>query len=401
MRKATELSVASIKSIGNVGAILYSPETGNLISRLNIGNAGDSIEVPESEDIEFRTLTGQTTFGPNYFKDQAKPLNLIVTGQTIVNPEIPLADIQTGLGMLIVVGQMVCPEHLAGAIQAKCRNVIGHMQTYPYTPSARFTIGNLVLDESYLNSLDADSDLVVVGDLNLPQVLSNDLLAQKVRSVVVTGRVTCREENAPVLLGRLDRKSGGPKVTTIPAGFEVVDKSLVLDASTLETLSATKLYCTRDVRIDADVTPETLGSKLERLVVQGHVICPEALKGVLAQKCNMLETEVVFYEGELWLIEDELTLQASRFDYLEGKATLVVFGDLRIASDIEPQTLAERLAKVHNFGDITCTPEQMSAIQARLGVNKGDLIDATQQEAEEEEEGEDGGGIGNIGYLPL
>jgi hypothetical protein len=45
--------------------------------------------------------------------------------------------------------------------------------------------------------------------------------------------------------------------------------------------------------------------------------------------------------------------------------------------------LAAQLAKVHNFGEIRCTPEQMAAIQARLGLNEGELVDSTQPKEEE------------------
>ena len=114
------------------------------------------------------------------------------------------------------------------------------------------------------------------------------------------------------------------------------------------------------------------------------------------KKCNLLETKAVFYEGELWHIEDKSELLSSRFDYLAGKATLVVRDELHISPAIEPKLLAERLEKIHLFAEVYCTPEQMGAIQARLGINEGELIDPTRVEREVEEEG-----MGNIGHLAL
>ena len=125
------------------------------------------------------------------------------------------------------------------------------------------------------------------------------------------------------------------------------------------------------------------------------LIAPAALRAVLAKQCNLLETAAVLYEGELWLIENESTLHADRFDYLEGKATLVVRGELTVANDVEPKLLAQHFAKVHNWGEIHCTPAQMSALQARLGTNKGEFI------TEEAVEDEDDNVIGNAAYLVL
>jgi hypothetical protein len=399
IRKATEESVANIKDIGNVGMLLYTPETAVLIQRLNMGNLGNSIEVP----ADARLLTGQVVFGQDYFKHQTTPLSLCVTGQIIVHPQIPAEDIETGLKELIIVGQMICPEHLSGAIQSKLRNIIGQTQTYTYTQSSRLTIGALTLDENYLRSLADGAEIVVIGDLKLPQVLPNNVFEQKVQRIQVTGKIVCREENAQVLFARLDDRTGQPQVTVIPTGFNVVEKQLLLDADLLKALPSQKLYCTERIQIEKDVTPEVLDSCLESLIARELVICPATLKEVIARKCNMLETDALFYEGDLWLVDNELTLPASRFDYLEGKATLVVLGELMLAPDVEPQVLINRLAKVHNFGEISCTPQQMGAIQSLLGVKYGELVDSTKRKADEDvdEEEEKLGGMGNVGYLAL
>lgn len=389
IRKATEESTASIRRIGNVGTLIYSPETIGFIPRLNMGNLGTSIEAPADAKI----VSGQIVFGPDYFKHQVEPLSMLVSGQLIVHPDVPAEDIEKGLRELVVTGRLICPEHLEGAIQAKLRNFIGQIQTY--TQSSRTTIGTLILDENYLRSLEDGAEIAVIGNLNLPKVLPNDLLAQKIRRIQVTGRLVCREENAQTLFACLDDKMSTPRTTIIPEGFELVEKPLVIDTDLLEALPARKLYCTNMVQIARNVTSEALDSRLEALVVKDIVVCPASLKEVISRKCNMLETEVVFYEGELWLVDDKLTLLKSHFDYLKDKPTLVVNGKLTIAPDIDPQMLVERLAKIHNFGKILCTPDKMGAIQSLLGINDGKL----QTEEEREEQGEEG--IGNVGHLAL
>ena len=69
--------------------------------------------------------------------------------------------------------------------------------------------------------------------------------------------------------------------------------------------------------------------------------------------------------------------------------------ELTIEDDIEPKILAERLHKVHNLGAILCTPAQMGALEARMGLNEGELVDSTQEQEKEEE------GIANVGHLAL
>ena len=74
---------------------------------------------------------------------------------------------------------------------------------------------------------------------------------------------------------------------------------------------------------------------------------------------------------------------------------MVVQGELMIAENVEPALLAQRFAKVHNWGEIHCTPAQMSALQARLGVNKGEFV--TDAGVADDDENV----IGNAAYLVL
>lgn len=389
LRTATEEAVAEIKQIDNVGEVLCTPETAGLVLHLNIGNMGTILEIP----ADAKMISGQTVINRDFFKSQTEASTIVISGQAIIKPEVTADDIKGGLGDLIITGQILCPEHLAGVIQSKARDLQG--QVLVYNPQAKLVMGNLTLDEHYLRALPDASELMVTGRLNASQVLPNDLLEQKIQKIQVGNRVVCREENAQVLMARLDDKAGSPKMTIIPAGFELVEQPLVLDAGLLGALPGRKLYCTRPVQIGEDVTAEVLDQALDALAAESLLVCPAALQPTIAQKCNLLQTQAIFYQGELWLVEGESTLLATRFDYLADKATLIVRGELTVAPEVEPRVLAERLDKVHLFGEIFCTPQQMAALQSRLGINQGELLDATAAEATGENE------IGNVGILKL
>lgn len=389
IRTATAEAVAAIEHIGNVGVIIYAPDTAHLIAQLNIGNMGAAVEMSGAVSLRM----GQEEFSRDAFKNQAGALHLAISGQAIIHPDVPVEDIEQGLGSLFVMGQVLYPEHLGGVLQSKLRHLAGQMKSYKY---AKLVAGNLTLDQSYLQTLQDGAELSVMGRLVATQLLPNDLLAQKIKAIEVSREIICREENSQTLLARLDNKSGTLQVTIIPTGFEPVEKELRLDAGLLEVLPGRKLYC-RQLQIGADVTAEALDKALEQLIVRDALICPAALKGSIARKCNLFETEAIFYEGELWLNSEDFSLAAARFDYLAGKATLINFGDVTIAPDVDPKLLADRLDKVHNFGDISGTTQQIAAIYARLGTNKGDLIDSSQSEAG----GVGGDRIGNVGHLKL
>lgn len=389
LRNASEESVAEIRRIGNVGAILYSPETAHLLPRLNIGNTGSTLSVPK----EAKVVTGEAKFDRHYPGALKEPLSLVVVGQLIVEPEVTLEDIEDKVNQLFVVGQIICPQHLMGAINGKLSELTGQIHTYG--ENAHFHMGQLTLDEGYLEGLEDDAEIHVLGKVDAPQILDEALLKVKLGKLQVLGKIQCREENVATLRAALVTSAAQPKISCVPAGFAPVERRLDLNSTTIAALPGRQLYCTGLVVVDAEIDAEALDAALDALVVTRLLIAPIALREVLTKKCNMLETKAIFYTGELWHIEDEGELLPSRFDYLADKVTLVVREHLHIAPDIDPKVLAERIDKIHNLAAISCTPAQMGAIQARLGLNEGELIDSTREEEEVEE------GMGNIGHLAL
>jgi hypothetical protein len=375
IRTATEAAVARIQRIDNIVNLLYSPETAALIGRLNAGNIVNSMEVPADAKLHqgLLVLNGET------FKGQASPLRMVVMGQLTVEADLSAQDIERGIDYLSVFGHVLCPEHLAGALEAKLQTLNGLMHVYPR--DGKPIVGRLTLDDG--------TTLVVTGKLNARDVLPNDLLERKVRKIVVADGVVCRAENAEVLLARLERKSGADKATVIPAGYELVERALVLTPALLEALPARKLYCTEIVRVQEDVTPEALDESLEALIVVEMLICPAALQGVMATKIDILETEAFFYEGKLWLVDGEATLSTAHLDYMGDETTLVVTGKLVVEPDVAPKALVERLVVVYNLGRIEGTAEQVAALEFKLGINEGSLKVVSTEEAAEESEPEE------------
>lgn len=405
LRKASAEDIARIAKIMNVGLVLCPGDPAELLAGRPIVNTGQMVQVPA--DIQFQLEQGKTRFSRAYFAGRTGPLDLIVMGSSRVDPDVPEEEIEEKLGRLVVVGSLSVPEHLEETVRRKIHTVVGSVRTYRCPPSARFMHGTLTLDEGYLEKLGDGSEFAVLGDLRLPQVLPDALLRRKFGALYVTGTITCHQENVAALRETL----AGEDVSfrTIPAGFTLVEEPLVIDSVALASLPGDKLYCTKRVQIEPDVSAAALDEHLAALIGKESVFCPAALKGVIAAKTDWTVTQVVLYEGALWIVDDERQLPAYALEALDGVATLVVFGELALDPDIAPETIAARLAKVHNMGQISCTPEQMAAIEPLLGMRDGDLVDATRVEgapagkperAEQEEE-EKLEFRGNSGYLAL
>ena len=389
LRKATAETIASIAKIGNVNILIYSRETAALIPKLNLGNINVSVEAP----ADAQAVTGQVIINREFLEGREHPLFLVVTGQVLVEPEVTAADVEAGIAGLVVVGQILCPEPAMGAIQAKTTQLVGQNKAYP--ASGRLIMGSLTMDQTFLRGSQDGTELVILGSLRLPEILPNDLIEQKIAQLYVTGGIRVHQANAELIQARL--ANGTRKMTIIPEGYTLVANPLVLDDTVLSALPSANLYCLERVEVERSASADLLDEQIEQMVVKDMLLCPAALKGIMSHKCNLLETKAIFYEGDLWLVDGSEQLAASRFEYLDGKATLVVTGALAIDEDLEPSVLASRLAKVHNLGAIECTSEQKGALQARLGLNEG-MIGA----GEAEEKLEEGARYqGNVNHLVL
>lgn len=387
LRTTSEETLRSIGRIENVAVLLYSPQNAESVAHLTTTNVASMLEVPADAQV----ITGQKVIRPGFVDELSEPMNAVVIGQVMVMPDVQADEVRNGIERLAITGQLLYPEQVAGVIQSKVSHISG--QTIAYPGEARLTIGKLNLTRSYLESVEDGTTFVVIGTVSARTVLPNDLIDRKVRGMQVVGSLTCREENAALLLSRMDDSMGFAQTTVIPEGFEPVDGSLTLDEVLLEALPARRLYC-RDLRIADEVTPEQLDGALDALHVSNLLVAPAALNTVLARKCNLLETDAVLYRGALWKFDDEHTLHPQRFDLLEGPVTIVITGELAIAPDVEPAVLAQRVDKVHNFGEISCTPAQMAALQGLAGKGHGEFIDNTAAT-------ESSAVLGNTAYLKL
>ena len=394
MRDTTEETAATIRHI-NAGNVLVTPRTRAFLASFSV-NMGNLMEVPDGAHL----VTGQEILGHEAFTASGDPHPLANMGTLILKPDVSQEDIDRTWSVIVNLGRLIYPDQ-AGGLANKITDNKGSLCVYP--SSAHLIVGDLTLDEGYLNALAAHTELVITGNLNVHQGVSDTLIDQKIASLQVMGKVTAHEEQWPALAKRFDTQGGTPEAVIIPKGYEVAEQALTISTQTLKGWSNRNIYCVERVLIRTDVTPDLLDRAIGGLISKESIVCPGGLSTVLSKKCNTLTTTVHYYEGTLWLVENELTLRASRFDFLEEKATLFVTGVVTIDPDLEPQRLFDGLAGVYNWGVLSCRPNQMGALEARMLLNEGVLNDSTPtpETEDDEKKKEDGTVTINVGNFKL
>jgi len=391
MRNTTKETVDKIGVIKNANVILVSPETAGFLTGIPAKNINTVAEIPA--DAKIQTCISHVTINASYLSSTSAPRFLLVMGHVIVEPDATLELIDAKLEGMVIMGKLICPETVTGLLQSKAKLLMGSTTTYP--EDAVLVANSLVMDDAFLNTLDNGSQLVVTGSLRVVDDITSELIEQKIRGLHAHGNILCRQEHALAIKAKL---VGSRSMTVIPAGHRLVEGSLTLDELTLQTLESEQLFCMGDVIISADVDLQALDRAISSLATLGVILCPVALKDVLKTKCDMLDNRVALYEGTLWYIDDDRQLLPDQFNYIDGLMTIVVRADLMIGSDVSPETILERIHKIHNLGDIICRPEHVPAIEARLGLREGDVVTPKTDDAESADEGPS---IGNANVLVL
>ncbi len=383
MRETTEQVASRILRV-NAGNVMVTPETRDFLSMFS-SNTGNLIEV--SKKARLKTVLSDEIMGRDAFTGEVEPFLVLNISNITLEPDVTAEGVEGSWHEIINMGDMLYPEHVAGPITNKLTANMGSLT--PYRTSARLIKGDVILDEIYLASLDDDADLVVTGNLRVVEPVPNDVLGRKINTVLVRGAVFCRPENVSMLRSKFDPKAVTPDTIVVPDEHALVERDLSLTAGSIRSWKGRKIYSTGNVTIHEDIDAGAWDQALDSLVCTGTVLCPEPLNEVFSGTCDTLSTDVFFYSGTLWVVETDLTLRKSRLDLIDGTATLYNSGNVTVEEDADAGILYDRLAAVYNWGTITCHPDQMSAVEARMAVNEGTLHEASEQEeSDQEKQGE-------------
>ncbi|MFC2105892.1 hypothetical protein ACFLS0_04000 [Candidatus Bipolaricaulota bacterium] len=379
LRKTAKETFDKISFIKNVNLILVSPETASYLPGIPAKNINTVAEVPPN--VETQTCMSHVTINASYLSSVPSPRFLLVMGRMLAEPDATPELIDAKLAGMVIMGKLICPESVAGLLQSKAKLLMGSTASYP--KGAVLVASSLTLDDDYLNTLDDGSQLVVTGSLRVLNDVTSELIERKIRVLHAHGSILCRQEHALAIKAKL---VGSRNMIVIPAGHRLVEGALTLDALTLQTLENERLFCMGDVIINSDVDSQALDHAICKIGTLGVILCPITLKEVLKTKCDMLDNRVVLYEGTLWYVDDDRQLLPDQFGYIDGFMTIVVRAELTILADVSPETILERIHKIHNLGNILCPPEHVPAIEARLGIREGDLETIKAEEVEEDDE---------------
>lgn len=388
---ATEESVKKIERIENVGAVIYRAGTAHLLSALNIGNLGASLELPE----DYRYFNGELTVDAAYLRSLGGEQKLAVNGTVIFSQDVAAEDLEKQQLMLIVNGAIYAPEHLIGLISRLFPE--GNRALKPYTGSAPyFENSHFTLSNSFLQAAEEPMYLVVNGVVDFAKDLDLDLFHEKIGQIDVNGVLRLQEEQESALHRKMKTAANGV-IQVIPAGYVVLQKVLRINSRSIRSFKEKKLFTKKPVIFESGIAREVFAEAIGNLYSKSYIICSEELEDLVYEKLDRLETEVLSYERHYIWVEGEQRWSNAQFQSLEPGTNLIVDGLLILDADVAEETLNDKLAAIDNFGEIQISKDgQKGAVQNKLRANEGQITSASDASVEAENTG-----LQNVGELAL
>jgi len=385
LMNATEESIKGIESIDNVGKVVFKQSNAYLLQRLNIGNIGSSIEVPDG----YHYYQGTLNLDSAYLDSISEPVKLVVGGLVVVDKEVKIEDIEKCSLRLIVNGTVYSPHHLAGSIYSsileEAKKVVVYDKAMP-----RFESGTLIITNQLLHSFDESQWLDIQGELILSKDLNMDEFNRKIEKIDAKGSVTLYQNQEPYVLRKMDSVSS-VEFDVIPDGYDAVEKALILNSRSIRRFSHKKLWLNDPLLLEADVSREGLMEAIEGILTSSFIACPETLEDLIYERSN-LEADVLPYKHQIVMIEGEEKWSQEQFKAYDHPVNLIVTGRLTLDDDVTEEILSNQVLSVDLYGDIFVSNAKLKGkVRSLLRVNEGRL----------EVPNVNGTEFGNIGSLSL
>jgi hypothetical protein len=383
---ATEESIKGIERIENVGAVLIRKGNAHLLSKLNIGNIGSSMEIPEG----FSYYNGILKIDDAYFQSISEPLKLMVNGILILDRDVKPTQQKMELLKLMVNGKVYSPPHLASFVNRVISK--GEIETYHGAPP-RFENGKLSLSNSFLQSFDEPINIVVNGYLSFSIDLNMDLFVEKISKLEVNGKIVLYE-NQESFLYKKTASLAACKVEVIPEGYEVLTSPLHLNARSIRRFRDKKLYTKKPIIIESDVSREQLSKAITKIQSTSVIVCQEEIEDLMYELVSLLDTEILSYEYAYVMVEGEEEWSNEQFLGLEKPSQFIVNGQLTLDENVDPAVLREKVLGLDLLGEVVLRNKNLKGVlQNMIRLNAGRIG--------EEKREKQGSSLQNVGELSL
>ena len=376
MTKTTPEAIKGV-TINNVVNVFVTPTTRPLVGQINFGNIVKTIEVPDK--VAFTKINGNLVVDGNL--EEQKNTFMFLNGDVIIKPDVtPEVLCNFFAGGAITNGDIILPDTIAAQFPLPNVDKNGDVQVYPADSLLFFRVDQI--NNGFLSSLPVGAKVTIIPEKEL--FIADDTDAesfkQHVAELNIFGNTVLPDELADVFYSVARQYN---KVTVVPEGFTLYDKTLMVNTSNIMGMRGKKLYVRGDIVFKNGIDEGRVRQTDFQLETAGSVIVPENLAGDVFDKVKA--TNFYTYRGDLVIVKDELEI--SEVAIAEMTSYLVnMDAQLSFHRDISTDDIQKGIGEIFLYGFLSMYGKQAKFINDKLVVNEGDVeILSTEDDAKSEE----------------
>lgn len=348
-RNVQESTLAAYtKTILNSALVLVSPASKALLDQYNVlVNAPQTLEL--DEDVQVLKINGRTEIKPGPAQPAGKQA-LVVNGTVDIAPGSE--DLLSNYCVIQVNGSLSCPESIAGRLSMVKLN--GAMETYP--DGCIRLKRTAVLDRTFHLRARQDARYFAAKRIvALDPAIAFDKLTEK-NIQFVTKSLLVAEGLAEAAIPLFDEQTD---ITILPDGCSYVDDSATLDAALLRRHGG-KLYIDGSLTINKDSAPYL--AQITFLHVNGDLLVSKTLVDAVGG-IDAAYNALCVMGGTVLTDRIDVNVDRTMLEQAEDGLSLTDCVNVKIAKDVPPELLRERLISITDCVNVFCTGEQQGAVE--------------------------------------
>jgi hypothetical protein len=283
----------------------------------------------------------------------------VISGQAVADfSHFTSPEELAAIGRIEEVGTVIVPQSLAAAYSRISTSDVGATVYVPDGANVRVHTGSLTVSGDGLGA--AEDVLVVIGML----VITSPVTGEVPRQVTVVGLVLAPRGSEAALGRVLGGGAGSVSYYRYAEGqdFKVLSGQVKLSGAMLANPGGQP----GDVLIAAGqviVTGPVTEVGYAQVIVAGQLIAPAASRDLLEPRIQIAGQSAWYRADDPRVILEDIRVGPDFFRLLDHPVSLVLLGDMTVASGVSEDMVREKITDVILLGDITAPPELVPVFQ--------------------------------------
>ena len=359
----------NIDTIKNSGVIIARENFYSKYPNISLKGIGNIILVPNNVKVSYGM--GVIVIDQGYLDAIEDTLQIVCMGAVMVSPDTDAKDFVHKISGISIMGTVICPKRLQGAVSTVIYKSMATTVTYPDDSNATAKVenGSLTINNESLASIKDNTVLIVNGNLQLTEPLDKAVAGKKILHILVNGNYIVSQENHELLL---PKTTVNGNTVTVPCGYEYIKGDINLNDSNIVNYKSRHIFTNGTVCFDDSITSETIQENAFMLK------CPIAIfSGRQSEAVNAVlsdaDTKRIVYSRTLLLNRGSRKITEKELQYNKSPLHIINYGDLELDERLSDDTFLDKISGINNYGSIECSDDIYGLVQSKMSENEGSV----------------------------